>query len=249
MKRRYTAPTGFSYDLYEDMTIQTHLLVAGATGSGKSVVINGILTTLLLRVPSKAGLILIDPKRVELSPYRNIPHTLRYASEPQEMAEALYYAMHLCDMRYKEMQARGERKYSGGDVYVVIDEYADLMSIDKQKIAPPMCPVIQRLAQIGRASKIHLIVATQCPLASVISTPIKCNIDSRVGLHTRSKGDSTNILGHAGLEELPEYGQGVYMKPTGETLYYIPYVPEAEQNRLIKWWEAQTIKKRRFAFF
>lgn len=239
MKKRYYAPAGTFYNLFDDMTKQPHLLVAGATGSGKSVIINGIVTRLLYKYPWEAQFILIDPKRVELSPYKNLPHTIRYASEPQEMVSALYYAMQIVEARYKEMQARRERKYTGGDVYVIIDEWADLMTTNRRTVAP----LIQRLAQVGRASKVHVILCTQTPIAKIIPTEIKCNFDSRVGLRTRSAQDSRNILGYAGLEELPQYGQGVYMTPQGDTLYNIPYVDEAEQERLIVFWEKQNKKK------
>ena len=221
------------YDIFVDMAEQPHLLIAGATGSGKSVIVNGIITTLLqLKQPSEAQFILIDPKRVELSPYRKLPHTIKYASEPQDMLNALRYAMQICDTRYKTMQKRGERKYSGGDVYVIIDEWADLMTTQRREVAP----LIQRLAQVGRASKVHVILCTQTPIAKVIPTEIKCNFDSRVGLRTRSAQDSRNIIGKTGLEMLPAYGQGVYMKPTGDTLYYIPYITDEAQQEMIAHW-------------
>ena len=237
--KKWITPHGRIYTLFEDMARQPHLLVAGATGSGKSVVVNGIVTTMLYNSPAKSQFILIDPKRVELSPYRDLPHTIAYASEPDEMIMALAYALKICDDRYKEMQKRCERKYSGGDVYVIIDEWADLMTTNKRIVAP----IVQRLAQIGRASKVHTILCTQTPIAKILPTEIRCNFDSRVGLRTRSAQDSRNILGKTGLETLPLYGQGVYMKPSGDTLYKIPYVPESEQNRLINHWLEQNKKR------
>lgn len=239
---KYTTPKGYYYNLFKNMSEQNHLLIAGKTGSGKSVIVNGIITTLLYKLPSQVQFILIDPKRVELSPYKRIPHTIKYASEPGEMVEALRLAMNICDKRYKEMEKRGERFYTGGDVYVIIDEWADLMTTNKRLVAP----IVQRLAQIGRASKVHVILCTQTPIAKIIPTEIKCNFDSRVGLHTRSAQDSRNILGYAGLENLPMYGQGIYMTPAGDNLYYIPYVDETEQRRLIDFWEKQTSIKKRF---
>ena len=235
MKLELETPCGTIHTLFKDMAEQNHLLIAGKTGSGKSVIVNGILTTLLYRFPNKAQFILIDPKRVELSPYKNVPHTIRYASEPKDMLRALQYAMEICDNRYREMERKRERKYSGGDVYVVIDEWADLMTTQRHEVAP----LVQRLAQIGRASRVHVILCTQTPIAKIIPTEIKCNFDSRVGLRTRSAQDSRNIIGRAGLELLPAYGEGYYMTPQEETLYRIPYVDEAEQDRLIKWWENQ----------
>ena len=242
---KYTTPNGQYYNLFKDMAKQPHLLVAGATGSGKSVVVNGIISTLLFLLPNEAQFILIDPKRVELSPYKNIPHTIRYASEPKEMVSALEYAMDICDSRYKEMQKRRERKYTGSDVYVIIDEWADLMTTNRRVVAP----LVQRLAQVGRASKVHVILCTQTPIAKVIPTEIKCNFDARVGLRTRSAQDSVNILGIRCLETLPKFGQGVYMTPEGIDKYIIPYVSEAEQQRLIKWWEAQNKKEKRWSLW
>ena len=230
---KYTTPKGQYYNLFKDMSEQNHLLIAGKTGSGKSVIVNGIITTLLYKLPSQVGFILIDPKRVELSPYKNLPHTICYASEQGEMISALQTAMSICDKRYVEMQKQGLRKYPGGHVYVIIDEWADLMTTNRRLAAP----LVQRLAQVGRASNVHVILCTQTPIAKIIPTEIKCNFDSRVGLRTRSAQDSRNILGYAGLENLPMYGQGIYMTPNGDVKYIIPYVTEDEQRRLIKFWE------------
>ena len=232
MRKRYKTPGGTFYTLYRDMLTQPHLLVAGATGSGKSVVINGIIHTALLETPAKYQFILIDPKRVELAEYRKLPHVIRYASEPAEMVQALNYAMEITENRYKEMQRKHLRKYDGPAVYVIIDELADLMTTNRKQVQP----LIQRLAQIGRAASVHIIAATQCPLSAVIPTPIKVNFDARVALRTRSAQDSRNILGIKGCELLPRYGEGYYMTPDGLTRYYIPIYPDAERQRILKYW-------------
>ena len=99
LKKTWTTPAGAVYDLYADMLQQPHLLVAGATGSGKSVVINGIMHTALFKSPAQVQFILIDPKRVELIDYKPLPHTLKYSSEPGEMVQALEYAMEITDRR------------------------------------------------------------------------------------------------------------------------------------------------------
>lgn len=225
-------PSGQTYDLFDAMAAQPHLLIAGATGSGKSVVVNGIIHNLLFKGPASVGLILIDPKRVELSQYRKLPHVYRYASEPADMAAALQLAIEITEKRYREMQRKGLRKYDGQHVYVVIDELADLMTTQKKTIQP----LLQRLCQIGRAANMHVIAATQCPLASVIPTAIKVNFDSVVGLHTRSAQDSRNILGSAGCEALPRYGQGYFQTPLGTRLWQIPMYDEKEHDRIVTWW-------------
>ena len=233
---RYTTPGGSYYTLFKNMAEQPHLLIAGATGSGKSVVINGIISTLItLYAPRQADLILIDPKRVELVQYKQLPHTIMYASEPGEPARALAKAIGIIEERYAVMQKQGVRKYGGGHVYVIIDELADLMTTDKKAVQP----LIQRLCQIGRAANVHLIAATQCPLATIIPTSIKCNLDSRVGLRTRSAQDSRNILGLAGCETLPRYGQAYYMTAEGLERWNIPMVSDERIAQLVSYWTSR----------
>lgn len=233
IRKTWTTPQGQYYNLFADMLKQPHLLVAGATGSGKSVVINGIIATALKDSPAAVQFIFIDPKRVELIDYKQLPHTLQYACEPGDMVQALQLAIDTTESRYKEMQRKHLKQYPGGAVYVVIDELADLMTTNKKAVQP----IIQRLAQIGRAANMHIIAATQCPLSAVIPTPIKVNFDSRVGLRTRSKQDSRNILGLPGCETLPRYGQGYYMTPAGLQLYNIPMYSPAEVQRLVNYWK------------
>lgn len=230
--KAWRTPAGRLYNLYTDMAAQPHLLIAGATGSGKSVIENGILFTLLHHSPSKVQLILIDPKRVELVQYKNIPHTVRYASEPAQMLEALRQAMAITEQRYQAMSRAGLRKYDGPDLYVIIDELADLMTTQKKAVQP----ILQRLAQVGRAARVHIIACTQVCLASVITTPVLVNFDARVGLRTRSAQDSRNILGAAGCERLPRFGQGYYMTPESTDLWNIPYVTDADISRICTYW-------------
>ena len=239
----WNTPAMEYYSLYADMLQQTHLLIAGATGSGKSVVINGIVATSLKDSPAQVQYIFIDPKRVELSQYRRLPHCIAYASEPGSMIQALHAALDIIESRYTTMQKQGVRKYTGSNVYIVIDELADLMTTSRKQVQP----LLQRIAQIGRAANVHIIAATQCPLSAVIPTPIKVNFDSRVGLRTRSKQDSRNILGCGGCECLPSYGQGYYMTAQGIDLYKIPmYKPDTVQG-LIDYWIRQ--RGPRFSLF
>lgn len=245
MHKTYTSPGGTRYSLYADMLSRPHLLIAGATGSGKSVVLNGLIYTALLRFPDEVKLILIDLKRVELAEYRNLPHTVCYADSAESAVSALKTAVQICESRYAEMQKQRVKLYQGADLYVVIDEFADLMTTAARRVKP----LIQRIGQIGRAAKVHAIVATQTPIAKVLPTEIKCNFDARLGLRTRSAQDSRNIVGYSGLETLPQYGQGVYMTPQGDTLYNIPYITDTERARVVQTWEAQTKKKSIFSFW
>lgn len=237
MKWIYSTPEGQYSTLYRDMLEQPHLLIAGATGSGKSVVVNGIMSTALYHSPAAVQFILIDMKFVELSDYRRLPHTLQYAETPAQAVAALQRAVNLSMTRYKDMQRRHLKKYDGSAVYVVIDELADLMTTSKRQVQP----LIQRLCQIGRAANIHVIAATQCPLAAVIPTPIKVNFDSRVALRTSCAQDSRNILGRTGCELLPDpetekRGEGYYKHGCKIEHYNIPKIPESEIARLVDYW-------------
>lgn len=238
-KVRYTTPTGSYNRLFKRALDNPHLLIAGATGSGKSVFIAGLMQVIMYRLPCEvengAFIIAIDPKRVELSQYKALPHCLRYASEPQQMIDTLNYAMSITESRYRQMQRHGVKKWTGADVYIIIDEFADLMTTNKKHVQP----LIQRLAQIGRAAKVHIILATQTPIAKVLPTEIKCNFDARIGLRTRSAQDSRNIIGMSGLENLPQYGQCYYMSPQEEKCYNVPMVEDAEIERLVNHWTAQ----------
>lgn len=241
----YESPGGKYYTLYADMLKQPHLLIAGATGSGKSVVINALIHTALTKFPGEQAdgvwFILIDPKRVELVQYANLPHTIKYASEPETILQALNYAMAYCENRYKAMQKARVKKYPGGDIYVIIDEFADLMTSQKKAVMP----LIQRIAQIGRAARVHIILATQTPIAKILPTEIKCNFDSRLALRTRSAQDSRNITGFNGCENLPRYGQGYYMTPEQEKIYALPMIDDAELAERVRWWARQKSRLRR----
>ncbi len=238
-KRTYTTPGGKTWDLFTDALAQPHLLIAGTTGSGKSVIINGLIDTLMHRLPfdqpGNAQLILIDPKRVELSQYKDIPHTVRYASEPAEMLAALQAAMAITEKRFKAMQRKGEKLYTGGDLYVVIDEWADLMTTQKKAVMP----IVQRLAQVGRAARVHIILATQTPLATILPTEIKCNFDARFCLRTMNASQSRVIMDANGCESLPRFGSGFFVTPASSKLYSIPYVQPEEIKRNLDWWDRQ----------
>lgn len=233
--RAWRTPGGTVYTLFEDMAAQPHLLVAGATGSGKSVVLNGIIYTLLHDSPARVQFIFIDPKRVELVQYKALPHCVQYATEPADMVQALRRALEITDVRYQAMARQRLKKYTGAALYVVIDELADLMTTNKRQVQP----LVQRLCQIGRAANVHVLAATQCPLAAVIPTPIKVNFDSRVALRTRSAQDSRNILSRTGCELLPRYGQGYYMTPEGTAKWEIPFTSDSDIDRICQWWQSK----------
>lgn len=239
MIQRYTTPGGSYSRLFADMAAQPHLLIAGATGSGKSTVIDGIINALLHDDPNEDRFILIDLKKVELIDYREIPHTIMYADDDQGAIQALQTAINFTNNRYADMQRRRIKHYDKSHIYVIIDEMADLLTtVSKQAV-----PLIQRLCQIGRAARVHVIAATQH--IPMIPTAIRCNFDSRIALRTVNAQDSRNIIFRAGAEKLPKprtagRALGYYMTDGDPILYDIPRVTDAERQRVIDHWTRQT---------
>lgn len=202
-----------------DITKMPHLLIAGATGSGKSVAINTILLSLLYQnSPSQLKMILVDPKRVELSLYNGIPHLLSpVIVEPDKTVSALKWAVAEMENRYRILQQAGKRnigeynatKGKEGMPYivVVIDELADLMAVSANEVEGLIC----RLAQMARAVGMHLIIATQRPSVDVITGLIKANIPTRIAFSVASQVDSRTILDQSGAEKLLGMGDMLFI--------------------------------------
>lgn len=238
----WKTPGGVAHNSALDMLQQTHLLIAGSTGSGKSVLINTLIYTALFRSPAEVRFVLIDPKRVELVDYSELPHTLKYASEPPEIITALNASVAEMESRYKRMQTARQKKSTEPEIYIIIDEFADLMTTQKRATLPQL----QRLAQLGRAANIHLIVATQRPTRDIINGQIKVNIDSRIALRCPTPQDSRNIIDRKGAETLPRYGFGYYLTPNGCDLITIPLTQPADIADRVQWWEKQKPPARRW---
>lgn len=240
MIKTWKTPGGKASALALDFINQNHLLIAGTTGSGKSVIINNIIYTLLYKSPKEVKLILIDPKKVELVQYKELPHTLAYASEQADIIQTIKNTVALMEQRYKTMQKQGIKKSREADLYIIIDEYADLITTSKKDTECLIC----RLAQLGRAARVHLIIATQRPTRDIITGQVKVNIDSRLALRVPTAQDSRNIINIKGAENLAKYGQGYYLTPDTLTpeLVNIDYIQETELADRVKWWTAQTNK-------
>ena len=234
---RYITPGGKVYNLYDDVMKKPHVLIAGATGSGKSVVENGIIYNLLHKGPAAAQMILIDPKRVELVQYKDCPHTIKYASTDTEIIDALNLAERLSSARFAEMQKKRIRIYDGADVYIFIDELAHLMSSLKKETLP----ILKRLAMVSRASRIHIIACTQTVKADVLPTTLTCNFDTRIALRTSTAQQSRMIIDVAGCERFPDpatehRGMLYYRSGANLTLYNTPKYPDEWIDDVTNYW-------------
>jgi DNA segregation ATPase FtsK/SpoIIIE, S-DNA-T family len=239
-----------------DLTAMPHLLIAGSTGAGKSVGINGMLTSILYRAtPDDVRMIMVDPKRLELGMYDDIPHLLTpVVVDPKQAANALRWAVREMEERYKTLAAEGVRNIEqynrniqhaiaegqtadeGKDlkplpfIVVVIDELADLMMVAGNEVEES----IARLAQMARAVGIHLILATQRPSVDVITGLIKANLPSRIAFRAASKIDSRTILDGNGAEQLLGKGDMLFLPPASSRYIRLhgPYISEQESARL-----------------
>jgi len=232
-----------------DLGKMPHLLVAGATGSGKSVCLNTIIASLLCSAtPKQVQLLMIDPKRVELIVYNGIPHLVTdVVTDPRMAAGALFDMTKKMDERYERFAKAGVRKIEEYNakypeeplpyVVIVIDELADLMLVAPAKVETTIC----RLAQLARATGIHLVVATQRPSVDVITGIIKANIPSRISFAVSSQVDSRTILDMPGAERLLGRGDMLYLPIDAPKPVRVQgaFVTVGEINRLVAHWAAQ----------
>ena len=230
-----------------DLTSMPHLLIAGTTGSGKSVCINTIIVSLLYKLsPDLCKFILIDPKMLELSTYEGIPHLLTpVITDAKKATSALAWTVKEMNSRYKLMSKVGVRNIDGYNakhklkmpyIVVVVDEMSDLMLVAGKEIEN----YIQKLSQMARAAGIHIIMATQRPSVDVITGTIKANFPTRVSFQVSSKIDSRTILGEQGAEQLLGKGDMLFMSSANRIIrIHGPFVSENEIEKIVNSIRAQ----------
>ena len=226
--------------IVSDLASMPHLLIAGTTGSGKSVCINTIILSLLYRhTPDKCKFILIDPKMLELSTYEGVPHLLcPVITEAKKAASVLGWVVKEMESRYRLMTKEGVRNIDGYNakhklpmpyIVVVVDEMSDLMLVAGKEIEN----YIQKLSQMARAAGIHIIMATQRPSVDVITGTIKANFPTRISFQVTSKIDSRTILGEQGAEQLLGKGDMLYMSSANRIVrIHAPFVSDNEIEKI-----------------
>jgi S-DNA-T family DNA segregation ATPase FtsK/SpoIIIE len=242
-----------------DLAQIPHLLIAGATGSGKSVGLNSMICSILINAaPDEVKFIMIDPKMLELSVYDGIPHLIvPVVTHPKKAAAALHWAVEEMERRYRLLAEHGVRGIDGYNqahpeqrlpyLVVVIDELADLMLVARRDVED----ALTRLAQMARAAGIHLLVATQRPSVDVLTGIIKANFPARISFQVSSRTDSRTILDSIGAERLLGKGDMLFLPPGTSKLLRIhgAYVSEAEIKRLVDYLRAQQVPVYDFSIF
>jgi S-DNA-T family DNA segregation ATPase FtsK/SpoIIIE len=232
-----------------DLRAMPHLLIAGTTGSGKSVCVNGIIATLLLKnTPDQLKMLMIDPKRVELTAYRHIPHLLApVIVDVNKVVSSLQWISREMDKRYTKFSNTGARNIEDFNrkaakheedtipyIVVVVDELADLMMVSAEDTEQ----IITRLAQMARATGIHLIISTQRPSADVVTGLIKANFPARIAFAVASLIDSRVILDHPGAERLLGRGDMLFQSPDAAQPLRMQgtFVSDTELSKLVRYW-------------
>ena len=205
----------------------THILIGGTNGSGKSVLLDGLIYTALTH-DKNAVFVLIDPKKVSFTQYKYLPNVQSYVTENAEIISTLKTLCAVMDNRYKQMENENIKMFNGARVYIIVDEIADLMTTCKKQVLP----MLQRIAQLGRACRFKLICATQCPSREILPAKLIVNFTGRVALRCLNAIESRQILNTKGAESLPRYGNGIFLDCSG--IYHNIDIPMIDENEILK---------------
>lgn len=240
-KFTWSIPGGRVQRLSEAAFSAEHTLIAGTTGSGKSVLLNGMIRDLLrLYAPGEASLVLIDPKAMELEGFRCLPHTIGYTDTEQGAERVLRQVLELMARRNRYCKEHGLRRYNGGAVYVVIDELHPLATGEHKKTFRRLLSLLLTQA---RAANIHIIAATQIPNRASLPADIVSLFTLRIGLGTMDGIESKQIIGIKGCEELPPHGLALVRYNRTVQAVEIPMTDEAELMKLVSYWTEQNARR------
>ena len=225
-----------SWKLCEDMIKQAHVLVGGTTGAGKSTLAHSLIYSIAAHAPEEMTFYAIDLKRVELALWEDLPHCREIATTPKAALSVLQAVNYIVDMRLDYMVSKKQRTYGGSDIYLIVDELAELLSVDRGAVVSGL----SRIMRLGRAARVHVIGFTQAPNRGKGGglDPLLCqNFTAAIALRCRSAIESRQIVGVAGAESLPKYGKGIYWSGDGTREVIVPMTTDEQIEERIKSWE------------
>lgn len=223
-------------DLSVRMLKEPHVLIAGCTGSGKSTLVNNLLYMLTLNTPDHLEYGIIDLKRVSLMEWKDAPHCKRYAVTPDDALELLEDAISVMNKRFEWMEKQGLKDYPGSFLYIIVDECAELLDTVKDSYDR-----LKEIARLGRAARVKLILCTQSPNRRTIPADLTLNITGRLALRCQTAIESRQVLNFKGAENLPRYGEGLWLSPETMTpeKVSIPMRTAEEIDDLVQSWKRQ----------
>ena len=224
-----TADMTRRHPLFSEMLKASHCLIAGATGSGKSVALNSLIYTAIREQPNQ--FYFIDLKRVELRRYKDLFNCYKMCTEPEDVIPTLDSAINEMERRYKKMKGV---VWEGFPIYIIIDELADLLDSTDKKFNAAVLDRLVKIGRLGRAAKIHLVCATQDPSRKCLSGALMKNFTSCLALRCREGVDSRQIIGRTGAEKLPEYGKGILWNAHGYKNVDVPMTPDEDIDKMVK---------------
>lgn len=241
--KRYSAVLGWQPNgdpAFIDFATAPHVLIAGATGSGKSVGVNTIIASLLVKnTPASLKMYIIDPKMVDYMHFRRLPHVAGYCINMQESVNMMNIVHSEMMRRYAEMQRQGISYTTNPQhILIVFDEFASLMNKEGKK---RLLPLLQEVARLGRAAGVHLLLATQRPTRDVIDGQLKANCPARIAYRVSSATDSRVILDSKGAEQLAGMGDGIYLSSSGEMIRFQGHMTSpAQLDQIMNHWARAT---------
>lgn len=231
----------YSWNSCDKLIYTPHALIAGTTGSGKSVFLNSCIFSIMAQ---GGKMVMIDLKRVELSRYKDTLNCIQFVSEPEDVCPALDKVIDEMEYRFIAMERRNGLETTEGHIFVVIDELAVTINTEDTKYNKSVLSRLTKIGRLGRAAHIHLLCATQDPSRKTLPAALMQNFTCTVALRCKSSIESRQIIGVAGAEKLPKYGEGIRWDADGVKKFEVPMTPKGDIDAMVEHYTRKPVVKK-----